>query len=424
MLSDFTGALADARKTVEMDPTYMKGYSRIAKCCINLGDIATAENFIQRALEIEPDNQSFNPEKSNIETVKYHLAEAQRALEKEDYRKVVYCMDRCIAVSCACSHFRLLKAESLAFLGRFQEGEELANNVLAKDKSSIEAIYVRGLCLYFQDNLDKALTYFQTVLRLAPDFEKAKVAYKKAKLTRQLKDEGNQLYNSGKLVEAAEKYTSALEVDALNCVTNSKLFCNRAAVSAKLNQFQEVIDDCNRALKLDPQYQKALLRRAIAYSELKNYEEAVKDYEALYKMNRSRENKKMWNDAKLELKKSKRKDYYKILGLSKNASDDDIKKAYKKKALEHHPDRHANTSDVEKKEHERLFKDVGEAYAVLMDAKKRGRYDNGHDLDDEFDGHGFNPMDAANLFSQFDGNDMGFNFQSHGFPSNFSFHFG
>lgn len=47
--------------------------------------------------------------------------------------------------------------------------------------------------------------------------------------------------------------------------------------------------------------------------------------------------KKLLADAKLELKKSKRKDYYKILGIDKNASVEDIKKAYRKRALVHHP---------------------------------------------------------------------------------------
>lgn len=49
------------------------------------------------------------------------------------------------------------------------------------------------------------------------------------------------------------------------------------------------------------------------------------------------EYKRLHKEAKLELKKSKRKDYYKILSISKTASEDDIKKAYKKSALVHHP---------------------------------------------------------------------------------------
>lgn len=63
------------------------------------------------------------------------------------------------------------------------------------------------------------------------------------------------------------------------------------------------------------------------------------------------------------------KDYYKILGLSKGASEDDIKKAYRKMALKYHPDKN-KSSDAEEK-----FKAVAEAYEVLSDKKKRDIYD-------------------------------------------------
>lgn len=49
------------------------------------------------------------------------------------------------------------------------------------------------------------------------------------------------------------------------------------------------------------------------------------------------EHKQLLKNAQVELKKSKRKDYYKILGVNKNASEDEIKKAYRKRALMHHP---------------------------------------------------------------------------------------
>ena len=49
------------------------------------------------------------------------------------------------------------------------------------------------------------------------------------------------------------------------------------------------------------------------------------------------EHRRLLEEAKLELKKSKRKDYYKILGITKNATEDEIRKAYKKEALKHHP---------------------------------------------------------------------------------------
>ena len=64
------------------------------------------------------------------------------------------------------------------------------------------------------------------------------------------------------------------------------------------------------------------------------------------------------------------KNYYSLLGVSKNALDDEIKKAYRQKAMEFHPDRNKNNPKAEEK-----FKDISEAYAVLSDSKKRQQYD-------------------------------------------------
>ena len=64
------------------------------------------------------------------------------------------------------------------------------------------------------------------------------------------------------------------------------------------------------------------------------------------------------------------KDYYKILGLERNASEDEVRKAYRKLAMQYHPDRNPNDKQAEER-----FKEINEAYQVLNDPKKRAHYD-------------------------------------------------
>ncbi len=67
---------------------------------------------------------------------------------------------------------------------------------------------------------------------------------------------------------------------------------------------------------------------------------------------------------------NQQKDYYKILGVSKNASPDEIKKAFRKLALKYHPDKNKGNKEAEER-----FKEINEAYAVLSDPEKRKQYD-------------------------------------------------
>ncbi|MBN1850875.1 MAG: DnaJ domain-containing protein [Deltaproteobacteria bacterium] len=85
------------------------------------------------------------------------------------------------------------------------------------------------------------------------------------------------------------------------------------------------------------------------------------------------------------------KDYYGILGVSKSASQDEIKKAYRKMAMKYHPDRNKGDKTAEAK-----FKDISEAYAVLSDAEKRKQYD-------MFGSEGFqNRFTQEDIFRDFD----------------------
>lgn len=92
-----------------------------------------------------------------------------------------------------------------------------------------------------------------------------------------------------------------------------------------------------------------------------------------------------------------KRDYYEVLGVNKDASDDEIKKAYKKMAIKYHPDR--NPGD---KKAEEMFKEAAEAYDVLRDANKRRQYDQfGHEGVGGAAGFGGAGMNVDDIFSMF-----------------------
>mgnify|MGYP004457886149 FL=1 len=114
---------------------------------------------------------------------------------------------------------------------------------------------------------------------------------------------------------------------------------------------------------------------------------------------------------------AEKRDYYEVLGVSKTASEDEIKKAYRKLARQYHPDLHPDDKDCAEK-----FKEVNEAYEVLSDSSKKARYDQfGHaGVDPNYQGGGYgggyaggNPFgDMSDIFENIFGGGFGGGFSS------------
>ena len=88
MLSQFTQALDDAKCSVNLDASYVKGYVRVSKCYVALGDAISAQQAIDKALKIEPTNVGALQEQSAIDQLIYYVANYNTAYKDKDYRKV------------------------------------------------------------------------------------------------------------------------------------------------------------------------------------------------------------------------------------------------------------------------------------------------------------------------------------------------
>lgn len=189
-----------------------------------------------------------------------------------------------------------------------------------------------------------------------------------------------------------------------------------------MNKHDEALTDIEESIALFPGNFKALRTRARIHLHLENFEGSVADFQAALTQAKSEDSIAEVRSLQTELKKaeaalrrSKSKDYYKILGVARDCTDMEIKKAYRKESLIHHPDK---GGDEEK------FKLVAEAFSVLSDSQRRQRYDMGEEDSEYGGGSGMGGMDAhdfADLFAQFGGG-MPRGFGGGGFGGGGGFH--
>mmetsp|Transcript_38982 Transcript_38982/g.110408 ORF Transcript_38982/g.110408 Transcript_38982/m.110408 type:complete len:175 (-) Transcript_38982:490-1014(-) len=102
-----------------------------------------------------------------------------------------------------------------------------------------------------------------------------------------VKQEGNRLFGEQMFVEAAAKYSEAVEAGPPGHPQLAVYYANRAACMLKLDQHQDAVEDCSSALGLQPNYVKALVRRFTAYEKLENLELALADAQKVVELDSS-----------------------------------------------------------------------------------------------------------------------------------------
>lgn len=237
-----------------------------------------------------------------------------------------------------------------------------------------------------------------------------------AGLIHDIKDEFETLRQSAVMPEKAPNTLYSNMLDIL-CEAHVEMKSKNATLS------------CSEALELRPHSLHGLFFKAQQSFDAENYEACINT------LNVANEHhpgnpliQEKIREAQIALKRSKEKDYYKVLGVPRDADELQIKAAYRKKTREHHPDKAVRTG-VTKEDAEKKMASINEAYEVLGDPELKARFDQGDDPNSHEPqrGHSFqhggNPFGSGQQFYQHAGSRGGANWQFN-FPNGQGFPFG
>jgi len=427
MILQYEEAVQDCIEAISLYPSFIKAYIRKAKAQTSLGLLSDAMTTLHRASIYDSNNSTIQVLKSEINKLQERINNAKSLLDHPkststsapsslqfppfplpNRREALQALQEITIVIASCPSWRSIlvdKTKALLALGRFNEAYTISTSLIRSRDSNnhhnSSLILYRAYCLQHMGNLDDAMKHIKQILSGDPDNAQAFLFFKVLKALGKTKEEADGFYKRRDFDTAVEKYSEALTLNGCMGLYRAKLFFNRACAHANLRNHSNVVQDCSSALQLDSEYVKAILRRAGSYlmmGEEDDCQKAIRDYESVMDLAEKRgdevqmkEMKKKLREAQVALKRSKQKDFYKMLSCPRDATESEIKKSYRKTALKWHPDRHANSTEEKKTEAEKVFRDINLAYEVLSDPQKKQKYDSGvdvEDLDNPHAGHG------------------------------------
>lgn len=330
------------------------------------------------------------------------------------------------------TYLRLLECELLELKDESYEIKEILIEFYNYPVTpySVEILKMIGKCNLLIGNLNKALKIYRSVKGIDPTCKSNKTK-NISLLIAEMKD--CEKVASIDAMKGIAKYTALLTTNKLVMKYRKiriELISKRAQIYYKLKKYDNCIEDCNLVLEVDEYDSCVNYYKYLCYFDQKDYskyEEAIEvldevnnmdddndyyDYinELLIKMqsemrrrkineehhqqqqrqqyfnnnSKGRNNNSSSNRRMEEENNSKKpKDYYELLGIKREASEDEIRKAYMKLAKKWHPDRHSSESEEEQKAATEKFKEISQAYSVLSDPEKRQHYDMYGDDDEE-----------------------------------------
>eukprot|EP00667_Euglena_gracilis_P006606 EG_transcript_6661 len=322
------------------------------------------------------------------------------------YRQCVPILDSVQAHAKGLSDLALLKVECALGMADHNTVRVEVNRLLERNPNDLKALFFKAKSLNMMGAVDAARSHIRKCLTIDQEFTDCIHLHKQVKAYERAKKAAEEAMANRQWADALKAVEEATAVDPEGPESNN-FRRKRCELFLHLRRVAEGLQACGACIDAEgdnPSLLDIYLLRADIHILNDDLDAAQRDISKAREFDQRSQkvHEKEQNLARLR-KMAERKDYYKILGVPKTASEKDIKVAYRKLAMQWHPDKTQSLPDDEKERAQTYFRDIAEAKEVLCDEEKRAKYDRGEDLNPQ-------PQQQQQHFHHFGGPHFQFHF--------------
>lgn len=402
-------ALPDLKMSMTLKPDFTPAVINHGNILFKQGHLERAKEDYNAVLKYDPQNKEANRQLAMTRTVEERIVYGDRMSQEGNIEQALDAFSKIIIYLPWNGDIFRKRAKVHHMNGDLYKEIDDYRSVTRLVPDSTE-VYLEMSRLHDSlGDLDMALEDIRECLKLDPDHKQCFPLYKLLKKIRRLLDGAENFIRDGRYDEAVSKLEASIEAAGKGGVyelrANARI-CHTYRMAQKTG---EALKMCTSVLQDDSENVDVLIDRAEAYIQNEMYEEAVSDFQRAKEIEDTQRTQEGVERSQKLLKQSKKRDYYKILGVKRNAGKKEILKAYRQLAMQWHPDKHKE-GDAKTKA-EKMFMDIADAKEVLSDQEMRQKFDQGEDpLDPEQQqNQGFHQHGQPFGFNPFGGG--GFNFK-------------
>lgn len=381
-LSRFPSAISDLTSVIDLDNKHVLAYLQRANLFLLTGKCTEAVQDYSKVIQLDNTKRDAHSRLPHAQACAQALNAVEWAKKANNWAIVREKLTEAMQENRAVSSSALLLQRAIASLsmGDNEREEALADlaGVLKLDPNNVKAYALRGKALFHHGEYPTARAHFQQGLKVDPEDPECKDGYRKVKAVIKAKEQTDVAIQQHRWHEVIEILETACGIDPHNRKWQQECLPKLAKAYLRTTKRNEATTIAKQALAIDDELAEAHYILGEIYLHNEQYDEAARESKRAHEIDRNNnEYRDLASRAEAALKQSKTKDYYKILGLPRSADAGDIKKAYRRLALEWHPDK---VNEDKKEIAMKKFQDIGEAYEVLTDPEKKERYDRGEDV--------------------------------------------